>query len=178
MRIDAIDPKTASSDVKPLLDGVQKGLGVIPNLFKVAAQSPAALESLVALFGATGKGTFDAKTRESIALAVSEANACDYCLSAHTYLGKHAGLRDEAIGRARDAKSDDARLQAILGLARAIVDHRGRASTALDEARGAGLKDGEIVEVVANVALTIFTNYLNELAGTEIDFPVVHHKAR
>jgi len=178
MRIDAIDPKTASSDVKPLLDGVQKGLGVIPNLFKVAAQSPVALESLVALFGATGKGTLDAKTREAIALAVSEGNACDYCLSAHSFLGKRAGLADAAIAQARDAQSDDARLQAILGLTRAIVDHRGRAGSALDEARRAGLNDSEIVEVVANVALTVFTNYLNELAETEIDFPVVHHKAR
>jgi len=178
MRIDAIDPKTASSDVKPLLDGVQKGLGVIPNLFRVAARSPAALESLVALFGATGKGTFDARTREAIALAVSEANACDYCLSAHTSLGKKAGLPDDAIARARDARSDDARLQAILGLTRAIVDHRGRAGSAFDETRRAGLSDGEIVEVVANVALTVFTNYLNELAETEIDFPIVRHHAR
>lgn len=178
MRIDPIDPKNASSDVKPLLDGVQKGLGVVPNLFRVAAQSPVALEALVALVGATGKGTFDARTREAIALAISEANACDYCLSAHTYLGKHAGLGDDAIARARDARSDDARLQAILGLTRAIVDHRGRAGSALDEARRAGMSDAEIVEIVANVALTTFTNYLNELAGTAIDFPVVHHHAR
>ena len=178
MRIDTIDPKNASSNVKPLLDGVQKGLGLVPNLFRVAAQSPAALESLVSFVGATGKGTFDAKTREAIALAVSEANACDYCLSAHTALAKHARLGDDAIAAARDAKSDDARLGAILGLARAIVDHRGRATKALDDARKAGLSDGEIVEVVANVALTTFTNYLNELAQTDIDFPVVHHKAR
>jgi uncharacterized peroxidase-related enzyme len=164
--------------VKPLLDGVKKGLGVVPNLFRVAAQSPAALESLVALFGATGKGSFNAKTREAIALAVSEANGCDYCLSAHTALGKHAGLADDAIASAREARSDDARQQAILGLGRAIVDHRGRATKALEEARRAGLSDGEIVEIVANVALTTFTNYLNELAETEIDFPVVHHKAR
>jgi uncharacterized peroxidase-related enzyme len=178
MKIDAIDPNTASSNVKPLLDGVKKALGVVPNVFRVAAQSPAALESLVAQVGATGKGTFNAKTRESIALAVSEANGCDYCLSAHSALGKHAGLGDDAIAHARDARSDDARLGAILGLTRAIVDHRGRASKALDDARKAGLSDGEIVEVVANVAATIFTNYLNELAETEIDFPVVRHKAR
>jgi uncharacterized peroxidase-related enzyme len=178
MRIEAIDPNTASANVKPLLDGVKKGLGVVPNVFRVAAQSPVAIESLVALVGATGKGTLNAKTREAIALTVSEANACDYCLSAHTALGKHAGLADDAIAKARDAQSDDARLGAILGLTRAIVDHRGRASTALEEARRAGLSDGEIVEIVANVTATTFTNYLNELAETEIDFPVVRHRAR
>ena len=178
MKIDAIDPNTASPNVKPLLDGVKKGLGMVPNVFRVAAQSPVGIESLVALVGATGKGTLNAKTRESIALAVSEANGCDYCLSAHSALGKHAGLSDDAIARARDAQSDDARTRAILGLTRSIVDHRGRASAALDEARRAGLGDGEIVEIVANIAATTFTNYLNELAETEIDFPIVRHKAR
>jgi uncharacterized peroxidase-related enzyme len=178
MKIDAIDPNNASPNVKPLLDGVKKGLGLVPNVFRVAAQSPVALESLVALVSATGKGTLNAKTREAIALTVSEANACDYCLSAHTALGKHAGLADDALAKARDAQSDDARTRAILVLARAIVDRRGRASSALDEARRAGLSDGEVVEIVANVTATTFTNYLNELAETEIDFPIVRHHAR
>lgn len=177
-RIAAVDPNAASAPVKTLLDGVQKGLGATPNVFRVAAQSPAALESMVALFGATAKGSFDARTREAIALTVSEANACDYCLSAHTALGKRAGLSDDALERARVAESDDPRLRALLALSRAIVDHRGRIGKGLDEARRAGLGDPEIVEAVANVALTIFTNYVNELAGTDIDFPVVRHHAR
>lgn len=177
-RIAAIEPSTAPAAVKSLLDGVQKGLGATPNLFRVAAQSPAALDALVGLFGATSKGSFNARTREAIALTVSEANGCDYCLSAHTALGKHAGLGDDALAMARDAKSNDAHVGALLALARAVVDHRGRASGALDEARRAGVSDPEVVEVVANVALTVFTNYLNELAGTDIDFPVVRHHAR
>jgi uncharacterized peroxidase-related enzyme len=176
-RVAAIDPSTAPAPVKTLLDGVQKGLGATPNLFRVAAQSPAALESLVGLFGAVGK-TFNARTREAIALAVSEANGCDYCLSAHTALGKHAGLTDDALDKARLAKSDDARVGALLKLTRAIVDRRGRVGEGLDEARRSGASDAEIVEVVANVALTTFTNYLNELAETDIDFPVVRHHAR
>jgi uncharacterized peroxidase-related enzyme len=178
MRIETIDPNTASPNVKSLLDGVQKGLGATPNLFRLAAQSPVALEALVALFGATGKGTLNAKTREAIALAISEVNGCDYCLSAHSALGKRAGLADDAIAHAREGQSDDAKLRAILGLARGLVDHHGRASAALDEARRAGISDGEIVETVANVALTTFTNYLNELAQTDIDFPIVRHRAR
>lgn len=174
-RIPAIDPQSAPAHVKQLLDGVHKGLGMTPNLFRVAAQSPAALESLVASFGAVSKGRFDARTREAIALAVSEANGCDYCLSAHTALGKGAGLDERALADARLGTSDDRRRAALLALARATIDHRGRVGGALEEARGAGLSDAEIVELVANVALTIFTNYLNELAGTDIDFPVVHH---
>ena len=178
-RVPAVDPASAPVAVKSLLDGVQKGMGVTPNLFKVAAQSPAALESLVAFFGATAKGHFDARTREAIALAVSEANACDYCLSARTALGKHAGLGDDAMTQARLAKSDNPRRATLLGLARVIVDRRGRVGEAVvADAQRAGLSDADIVEVVANVALTTFTNYLNEVAGTDIDFPVVHHNAR
>jgi uncharacterized peroxidase-related enzyme len=177
-RIPAIDPSTAPATVKPLLDGVQRGLGVTPNLFRVAAHAPAALEALTSFFGAVGKGRLDARTREAIALAVSEANACDYCLSAHTALGKQAGLDDGAIADARLGKSDDGRRGALLTLARATVERRGRVGAALDEARRAGVSDAETVELVANVSLTIFTNYLNELAGTDIDFPLVRHHPR
>jgi uncharacterized peroxidase-related enzyme len=177
--IAAIDPATAPANVKTVLEGVQKGLGVTPNMFRVAAQSPAALEALVGFFGATSKGTFKPAVRETVALAVSEANGCDYCLSAHTALGKHAGLTEASVEKARSGKSDDAHLGALLSLTRAIVDHRGRVGAdALDAARRAGVTDPEIVELVANVALTTFTNYLNELAGTDIDFPVVRHHRR
>jgi uncharacterized peroxidase-related enzyme len=178
-RIPAIDPTTATGHVKELLDGVQKGLGVTPNLFRVAAQSPAALEALVTLFGAVAKTRFNARGREAIALAVSEIDACDYCLSAHSALGKGAGLTDDAIDKARAATSDDPRLAAALRLARVVTERRGRIGEAeLAEARKAGLSDAELVDVVANVALTTFTNYLNEVAGTEIDFPMVNHKPR
>jgi uncharacterized peroxidase-related enzyme len=161
-----------------MLDGVQKGLGVTPNLFRVAAQSPTALESLVAQFGAASKGSFDARTREAIALAVSESNGCDYCLSAHTALGKGAGLDEDAVALARAGKSNDGRIGALLKLTRTIVDHRGRIGDALEDARKAGISDAQVVELVSNIALTTFTNYLNEVAGTDIDFPVVRHQAR
>ncbi len=175
-RIPAIDLETAPASVKPLLDGVQKGLGVTPNLFRVAAQSPAALEALTAFFGAVSKGSFNAGNREAIALAVSEANGCDYCLSAHTVLGKGAGLDERAIEDARSGRSSDERRAALLALAKSTVENRGRVGGALDDARRAGLSDSDIVELVANVSLSIFTNYLNELAGTDIDFPIVRHR--
>ena len=178
-RIPAIDPTTTTGHVKELLDGVHKGLGVTPNLFRVAAQSPATLEALVSLFGAVAKTRFNARAREAIALAVSEIDACDYCLSAHSALGKGAGLSDDAIEKARSATSDEPRLAAALRLARVVTERRGRIGEAeLTEARRAGLSDAELVDVVANVALTTFTNYLNEVAGTEIDFPVVNHRPR
>jgi uncharacterized peroxidase-related enzyme len=178
-RIPAIDPASAADSVKPLLEGIQRGLGATPNLFRVAAQSPSTLEGMVAMFGAVAKGRFDAKTREAVALVVSEANACDYCLSAHTALGRQAGLSDEALASARDGKADDPRRGAALRLARTIVERRGHlGDVELVEARRAGLTDGEILEVVANVALTTFTNYVNEVAGTEVDFPIVRHRAR
>lgn len=178
-RIPAVDPAASTGHVKTLLAGVQKGLGVTPNLFRVAAQSPAGLEALTSLFGAVSKGRLDAKTREAIALTVSEINACDYCLSAHTALGRGAGLGDADLEKARDASAADPRLAATLRFARSVTVNRGHASEAdLAEVRRAGLGDAEIVDVVANVALTTFTNYLNEVAGTEIDFPLVRHLER
>jgi uncharacterized peroxidase-related enzyme len=177
-KIAAIDPSTAPATVRPLLDGVQKGMGATPNMFRVAAQSPVALESLVAQFGAMGKGSFDARTREALALAISESNACDYCISAHTMLGRRAGLNDDALEQVRSGKSADAHLAALLKLARTVVDRRGHIGAALEEARRSGISDAEIIELLANVALTTFTNYLNVAAGTDIDFPVVRHRER
>jgi uncharacterized peroxidase-related enzyme len=177
-RIPAIELSSARGQTKALLDGVHKGLGVTPNMFRVAAHSPATLEALVSLFGAVSKGGLDAKTREAIALAVSEIDGCDYCLSAHALLGKGAGLTDGDVEKARGATADEPRLAALLRFARVVTEKRGRViDTDLAEVRRAGRSDAEILDVVANVALTTFTNYLNEVARTEIDFPVLHHRA-
>ena len=178
-RIPALDPASATGTVKTLLAGVDKGLGMTPNLFRVAAQSPSVLEALTAMFGATSKGHLNAKTREAIALTVSELDRCDYCLSAHSALGKGAGLGDEDIEKARDATADDKKLAATLVFAKTITEKRGRVSDYdVELARNAGLGNADILDVVANVALTTFTNYLNEVAKTEIDFPVVTHRPR
>jgi uncharacterized peroxidase-related enzyme len=173
-RIAALDPNVAEGKTKELLTGVNNMLGATPNLFRVAAQSTPTLEGLVAMFGATGKGRLNARTREAIAMAVAETNRCDYCLSAHTYLGKAAGLSEEDLDRARDAASNDAKTNALLKFARAIVTQHGRASDEdVAAVRRAGASDAEALEVVTNVVLNIFTNYVNLVAGTEIDFPVV-----
>lgn len=169
-----VDPATATGETKTLLEVVQGTLGVVPNLFRVAANSPAALEGLVHLNGAVAKGSFDARLRERIALAVAEANGSAYCLSAHCALGSGAGLSSMDIEAARAARASDGRATAVLRLAREIVETRGAIpATALRAAREEGLSDAEIVEVVANVVVNIFTNYLNLVADTEIDFPAV-----
>lgn len=178
-RIAAIDPTVATGAAHDLLEGVRKGLGVVPNLFRVTAQSPAALEGMVSLFGAIGK-SFDAKTREAIALATAEANGCDYCLSAHTYLGKRAGLADAEVDAARDGGGSDPKVAAAARFARRLVETRGHVTAPdLTDVRRAGFSDGQVLDIVANVAWSTFTNYVNEVAETTIDFePVVRRRPR
>jgi AhpD family alkylhydroperoxidase len=144
------------------------------NIFRGMANSPAGLSFYLQGSGALKEGKLDAKTREAIALAVGQSNQCEYCLSAHTFLGKGAGLDENAIRNARLGRSEDPKLNAALALARKVVETRGAVSdTELSAARSAGLDDGEIVEVVANVALNIFTNYFNNLNQTDVDVPKV-----
>jgi uncharacterized peroxidase-related enzyme len=176
-RIQAIDPNTTEGKTKELLHGVNKMLGGTPNLFRVTANAPAALEALVGMFGSLSKGRLNARTREAIALAVAEANGCDYCLSAHTALGKGAGLSQEDIDRARDAAAADPKTASVLRFARTIVAQRGKIAPAdLDTFRRAGGTDTEAIEIVAHVVLNVFTNYVNLVADTDIDFPVVRSK--
>src|ERR1700716_2210900 len=123
-RIQPVDPAAAKGKAKDLLDAVQKALGVTPNLFRVAAQSPAALEGLVGLNGALAQGVLGAKLREQIALGVAERNGCDYCLSAHSLLGKGAGLGDADIAQARNGRAADPKTDAALHFAAGIVERR------------------------------------------------------
>jgi len=172
--LQTVNPDRVEGRTKTLLEAVRKTLGIVPNLFRVAANSPVALEGLLNLSGALAHGTFDAKLRERIALAVAEANGCAYCLSAHTALGIGVGLTHQDIDAARLAQASDGRTAAILRFARRVVETRGAIPNAvLQQTKNAGLGDGEIVEVIANVVVNIFTNYLNLVANTPIDFPVV-----
>ena len=165
---------------QPLLDAVKQQLGAVPNLMRVLGNSPAALEGYLALNGALGKGALDGRTRERIAMTVAEANGCDYCLSAHTYLGKNlAKLDDAELTANRDAASSDPKAAAALRFARTVVAERGRVSADdLDAVKAAGYTDAQVIEIVLHVALNTLTNYVNNVAGTEIDFPVVAHRTR
>jgi uncharacterized peroxidase-related enzyme len=167
--------ETAPVASQPLLNAVKKQLGVAPNVFRLAAISPAALEGYVGLIGALGKGTLPAATHERIALAVAEINGCSYCLSAHTYLGKHVAKLDDAEMTAnRSGASNDAFADAAVRFAARVARERGHVSEADFRAvREAGYDDAQIIEIVQHVALNTWTNYINEVAQTDIDFPVV-----
>jgi uncharacterized peroxidase-related enzyme len=171
-RLPQITPETATGEAKQLLDAVKSKLGRAPAMTQVMANSPAVLNAYLQFSGAVSAGALSAKTREQIALAVGEANHCDYCLAAHSTIGKMAGLTAEQIHESRLAKGFDPKSNAVLQLSRDIVDKRGQLSDRdIQSARQAGISDGEIAEVVANVVLNIFTNYFNIVAGTDVDFP-------
>jgi uncharacterized peroxidase-related enzyme len=167
--------ETAPAASQPLLQAVKKQLGSAPNLFRVVANSPAALEGYVSLSGALGKGALPAATRERIALAVAEVNGCAYCLSAHTYLGKHfAKLDDAEMTANRHGSSNDPKAAAAVHFAVRVTQLRGHVSDDdLQAVRAAGYTDAQIIEIVQHVALNTWTNYINEVARTDIDFPVV-----
>jgi len=173
-RIHQIDPASATGKARQLLDAVKTQFGVVPNSTRVLANAPAALEGFLNFAGALAGGMLDVKVREKIALAVAQSNQCDYCLSAHTAIGNAAGLVDRDILNARQAIGAPGKDDAILKLALSIVTQRGEISDgAFKNARAAGLNDAEIVETVANVALNIFTNYINHVARTVVDFPEI-----
>jgi uncharacterized peroxidase-related enzyme len=170
--IQPLDRAATTGATASTLDAIQKKLGTLPNMFRTLAHSPAALQAYVQLAAAAAGGRFDAARRERIALAVGEANDCGYCVAAHGALGAMAGLDDAQIEAARAARGADAKETAVLALARAIVDQRGHVDVAaLDAFKAAGFGDAEILEVLVNVVLNVFTNYTNHLARTEIDFP-------
>jgi uncharacterized peroxidase-related enzyme len=170
--IPALDAAPEAS--KPTLDAVHKQLGVVPNLFRLIGNSPIALTGFASFQGALSK-TFDVKTRERIALAVAQVNGCDYCLSAHTYLGLNlAKISPEEIALNRKGESGDAKANAAVQFATKVAKERGHVSDGdIKAVRDAGFTDAQVVEIVALVAENSFTNYLNEVAKTEIDFPVV-----
>ena len=173
----SIDASPAAA--KPLLEAVKKQLGSAPNLFRVLANSPAALEGYLGLNGALAKGSLDAKTRERIAIAVAELNGCSYCLSAHTYIGKNVAKLDDAeITANRAGASNDIKADAAVRFAVKVVNARGHVNDAdVAAVKAAGFDDAQIVEIVLHVALNTLTNYVNEVAKTEIDFPVVTARA-
>jgi uncharacterized peroxidase-related enzyme len=173
-RLTAVDPGRATGKAKELLDLVKAKIGMTPNMMRTMANSPAVLEGYLGFSTALGGGSLNAKLREQIALAVAESNNCEYCLSAHTAIGKMVGLGDTEITASRKAASNDPRVNAALKFARIVVARRGEV-TDDDVAyiRQAGYSDGEIAEIIANVVLNIFTNYLNHIAQTEVDFPKV-----
>jgi uncharacterized peroxidase-related enzyme len=173
-RVPLIDTASAAPDVKSTLEQIQRALGATPAMFRAVANSPAALKSMWGSFGALGGGTLGAKLGELIAVAVAERNACEYCLAAHNALGRGAGASEAELAAAQGGSARDARTQAALRFALKLVDGRGQVTAADVQAlRQAGFSDGQVVEVIAHVALNLFTNYTNIALDTPVDFPAV-----
>ena len=173
--INPIQPETATGDAKDLLDQVRKSLGLVPEMTKVMATSPALLKGYLALSGAVATGSIPAAVRERLAIATAQLNGCEYCLSAHTYIGANIAKVDAAeLDSARHARSTDPHVEALLKLSNAISADAGRVDEAvIVQARAAVVTDAEIGELVANIALNVLTNYFNTLAEVENDWPVV-----
>ncbi len=173
-RVPLIDRSNTSADRKALLDEIHAAFGATPNMFRAVANSPAALKSMWGSFGALGGGTLGARLGEQIAVAVADRNACAYCLAAHTLLGQKAGASAEEMAAAQRGEASDPKTQAALRFALKMVGERAQVSSADVQAlRDAGFNDEGVVEIVAHVALNLFTNYVNVALAVPVDFPAV-----
>lgn len=173
-RITLIDQHNANVEQQALLDAIQGQLGMVPNFLKVFANSPVALQAFLGLHGVANTGSLSPQTRERIALALAQQNTCEYCLSAHTAIGRKAGLTGDEIAAARAGSSEDAKAAVAVKLARSLVEHKGDITTAeLIEAREAGYTDADIVEIITHVGMNLLTNILGKASRVDIDFPKV-----
>ncbi|WP_085602571.1 MULTISPECIES: carboxymuconolactone decarboxylase family protein [unclassified Pseudomonas] len=172
-RIAPLSLETATDATRPTLEGVQKKIGFLPNLFTTLATAPVALDAYVQISATLGKTSLSAKEKEAVYLATSQVNGCDYCLAAHTLFASKAGLAAEEIIEARHG-----RLNAFATLAHQLTETRGHLSDEqIAAARAAGIDDKKIIEVIAVVAAQTLTNYLNNVALTDIDFPAIENPA-
>jgi uncharacterized peroxidase-related enzyme len=173
-RINTIERETANAEQTELLDAIKGQLGMVPNFLKVFANSPAALRAFLGLHSIAGEGSLDAQTRERIALAIAQQNACEYCVSAHTAIGGKAGLNRAEIEANRAGTSQDAKAAAAVKFARALVEHSGEVTTAeLLAVRNAGYSESDIVEIITHVGMNVLTNLVGKASRVEIDFPKV-----
>lgn len=172
-RVNLVDPSNAGAAGSALAE-INSAFGAVPNMFKAVANSPAALQSMWGSFGALGSGKLGAKLGEQIAVAIADRNACQYCLSAHTVLGKKAGASESEISEAQQGRSSDPKTQAALTFALKVVENRAAVTADdVDALRQAGFDDDAIVEILAHVALNLFTNYVNVAFDVPVDFPAV-----
>lgn len=176
-RINVIEKATANPEQLELLSAIESQLGMVPNFLKVFANSPVALRAFLGLHGVANAGSLDAPTRERIALALAQQNSCEYCLSAHTAIGRKSGLSGQEIQNARAGTSDDIKAAAIVKFANALMEKRGEVSTAeILTVRNAGVSDAELVEVITHVGMNFLTNVLSKASQVDIDFPKVELK--
>lgn len=173
-RIPQVDPAATTPERQALLSAIHQAFGATPAMFKTVAQSPAALKMMWGAFGALGSGVIEPKLGEQIAVAVADRNGCEYCLAAHTALGRKAGASAAEMAAAQAGESADPKTNAALRFALKLVDARGQVGdTDVQALRAAGFDDGQVVEILAHVALNLFTNYVNVAFAVPVDFPAV-----
>lgn len=173
-RIQLVSPANTTAERQGILTEINSAFGVTPNMFKAVANSTAALKSMWGSFGALGQGVISAKLGEQIAVAVANRNSCEYCLAAHTTLGRNAGATGQEMAAAQQGQSDDPKTAAALRFALQVVENRGQIDDAAVQAmRNQGYTDEEMVEILAHVALNLFTNYVNVAFAVPVDFPAV-----
>lgn len=173
-RIEVVTQETADAEQKALLDAIQGKLGMVPNFLGILAHSSDALKAFLGLHGIAESGQLDPQTRERIALAVAQGNSCEYCVSAHTAIGRKAGLTGAEIEANRAGTSQDAKAAAAVAFAKALNDHLGEVTQAeFNAVRDAGYGDAEIVEIITHVGMNILTNLIGKATQVDIDFPKV-----
>ncbi|HCW07814.1 MAG TPA: peroxidase [Cytophagales bacterium] len=172
-KINALDPATTTGKSKDLFKAIQGKLGMVPNMMRTMGNSPAVLNGYLSFSGALASSSVGAKLGELIALTVANANICDYCNAAHTFIGeKLVGIDATTLELAKEGRSDDAKTQSALTFAKTLVTKKGKVSDAdINAVKNAGYDDAAIAEIIAHVALNIFTNYFNNTANTTVDFP-------
>jgi len=173
-RINTVNKETANEEQQVLFDAIQAKLSMVPNFLKILANSPAALRAFLGLHGIAGEGNLNPQTRERIALAIAQQNSCEYCVSAHTAIGRKSGLNNAEIEANRLGTSQDAKAIVAVKFAKSLLEHMGEVTTAeIAEVRQAGYGDAEIVEIITHVAMNIFTNIIGKASQVDIDFPKV-----
>ena len=170
--LDALSREAASPNNQAIFDQLKQKIGMVPNLYATYANSPVALNAILSFDGALKEGGFSNREIEAVALAIAEANSCDYCLAAHTALGKMNGFTEDETIELRTLASQDSKLQALVALAASITVTRGRPEQAALEAFfAAGYDKAALVELIGFVAVNTYNNYLNNIADTTVDFP-------
>jgi uncharacterized peroxidase-related enzyme len=170
-RLNALDPDNASGKTKDLFNAIHSKFGIISNMMRTMGNTPVLLEGFMSFYGSLSTGSLDAKTNELIALTISEAHGCSYCLASHKFIGaNYFKLDADTMDAARQGKAKDKKVDAILKFALALVNKRGGVNDSdVATLKSAGISDGEIGEIIGQVALNTLTNYFNIAAGTDID---------
>lgn len=171
-RLTALDPDQTDGKSKELFTAIKGKMGMVPNMMRTMGNSPAVLNGYLGLSTALNSSSLTPKTRELISLMIANQNGCDYCNSAHSFIGGKIGIDDASLAQARLGVSSDEKTNAALEFAKEVLNTKGKVSDeAIAKFKEAGYEEQQIAEIVAAVSLSVFTNYFNNTANTDVDFP-------